>query len=550
MFCVCILQIFFFRMANHVPLDGRYGGAPDRELYGNDSIGLPSPWTGRVVHGAGKGKGSSFFFPASDRSPMLHVPSVGPGVRYTAGSVPRVQAGSHTDSSVSNTHVYVGRVTVAGGSSIDGWVLNPFRRCPAHSTSWQAGCAVCDRALSFPSTLTTEAPAPLAASACSFGRGSTEPTRPVGLDLVEHEVAQHVGHHESRPLAPISVDQLMQANRMVSPAQEWKSARDLPMEAFLRRFEKKRIRQQQLVYRLKLKELVVGIRRAMTPLFSLTSELDGFVAKLKLFCGELGIPLAQLDRNMGFRKGADLCPRPVTRWMGASHGVSVPLVNPGNMLGGLGLPSGMTSRVRKRINQVHRATSGTVETELGRLQDLFRYVYDLSSTLAFATCEDLDLFFRLSGFHDEALGSLLRHRLILLSEPASDRGVVGSARQSGVDLEVGDEVDLPGSVQSGGLSVPFPPTNAKPKSGKQREKRALPQTGFSVSSYHEDGEAMNAGRVSVIKVCRKPKKARVEDIEADNAAKTDGASAAPQDSGELFWLFLFALLHESLQECL
>ena len=36
-------------------------------------------------------------------------------------------------------------------------------------------------------------------------------------------------------------------------------------------------------------ELVEGIRQSMTPLFSLTSELDSFEAKLRLFCGELGI---------------------------------------------------------------------------------------------------------------------------------------------------------------------------------------------------------------------------------------------------------------------
>ena len=48
---------------------------------------------------------------------------------------------------------------------------------------------------------------------------------------------------------------------------------------------------------------------------------------------------------------------------------------------------------------------------------------------------------------------------------------------------------------------------------------------------------MDAGWVKVMKEYRIPKKAKVEDAKADNAAKTDGASAAPQDSGELFWLF-------------
>ena len=524
--------------ANHVPLGGRYGEVRDRELYGNDSIGLFSPWTGRVDHGAGRERGSSFFFPASDRSPMLHVPSVGPGVRYTAGSVPRVQAGSHTDSSIGDTHVNVGRVATAGVNSCDGWAVNPFYRCPVHSTSWQAGCAVCDRALSFPPFPTDEVPAPLATSVRSIKRESTEPTRPVGLDLVGREEARHVGHHKSGPLTPISVDQLSQANLMVSPAQELKSGYDLQVEAFLQDFEKRRIFQQQLVYRGKLMELVEGIRQSMTPLFSLTSELEGFEAKLQLFCGELGISLARLDRNIGFRTGTDSYPQPVTRLMGAGLGVSVPLVNPGDMLGGLGLLPDMASRVRKRINQVHQANSGTVEAGLSRLQDSFRHVYDLSTKLAFATSEDLELFFRLSGFHDEALGCLLRHRLLLLAEPIGSRVDVGSARQSGVDLYVGDEMDPLGSVQSGGLgnpfSVPPPPTNSKSKSKKKPKKKVISKTDVSGSSYNKDGEVMDAGWVKVMKEYRIPKKAKVKDEKADNAAKTDGASAAPQDSGELF----------------
>ena len=464
--------------ANQVPLGGRYGEAQDREFYGNDSIGLFSPWTGRVDHGAGRERGSSFFFPASDRSPMLHVPSVGPGVRYTAGSVPRVQAGSHTDSSIGDTHVNVGRIATAGVNSFDGWALNPFRRCPAHSTSWQAGCAVCDRALSFPPIPTAEVPAPLATSVRSIKRESTEPTRPVGLDLVGREEARHVGHQKSGPLTPNSVDQLAQANLMVSPAQELKSGYDLQVEAFLQDFEKRRIYQQQLVYRGKLMELVEGIRQSMTPLFSLTSELEGFEAKLRLFCGELGISLARLDRNIGFRTGTDSYPRPVTRLMGAGLGVSVPLVNPGDMLGGLGLLPDMASRVRKRINQVHQANSGTVEAGLSRLQDSFLHIYDLSTKLAFATSEDLELFFRLSGFHDEALGCLLRHRLLLLAEPIGGRVDMGSARQSGVICMLGTRWTLSGRCSLGGWGILsvfplLPPTPSRSRRKNLRKRLFL-----------------------------------------------------------------------------
>ena len=145
---------------------------------------------------------------------------------------------------------------------------------------------------------------------------------------------------------------------MVSPAQELKSGYDLQVEAFLQDFEKRRIFQQQLVYRGKLMELVEGIRQSMTPLFSLTSELESFEAKLRIFCGELGISLARLDRNLGFRKDTDSFPQPVTRLIGAGLSVSVPLVNPGDMLGGLGLHPDVASRCGKGSTRSIRRTLG------------------------------------------------------------------------------------------------------------------------------------------------------------------------------------------------
>ena len=131
--------------------------------------------------GTGEGQVPLSLSPSSDTSPMLHVPSVGPGARYTAGSVPLVQTGLHTGTSISDTHVYVGRVETAGVNNNAGWALNPFRRCPAHSTSWQAGCAVCDRALSFPPFSTAVVPESLATSVRSIKRESTESTRSVEL---------------------------------------------------------------------------------------------------------------------------------------------------------------------------------------------------------------------------------------------------------------------------------------------------------------------------------------------------------------------------------
>ena len=551
----------FFRMANRFGRlsDGRYGEDTDAEIYGNGSVDLFSPWTGKRDLGDGDEKDSSLLHPSSDLFPVLHVPSVSPGVRHTAGSVPLVQTSSHTDTCISDTHIYVGRIETAGVNNNADWALNPFRHCPVHSTSWQAGCAVCDRALHFPPKVTADVPNFLATSVRSLKRESTEPTYTAELGLVGQEVARHVSHQKSESLTTGQASQFSLANLMVSPAQELKSGYDLQVEAFLQDFEKRRTFQQQLVYRGKLIGLLEGIRQSMTPLFSLTNELAGFEAKLKLFCGELGITLAQLDRNSGFRKGIGSHPQPVViRQIGAGLDISVPLVNPADMLGGLGLPPDIHGRVWKRINQVHQANSGTVEAGLSRLQDSFRQVYDLSTKLAFATSEDLDIFFRLSGFHDDALGSLIRHKLLLLSEPIVRRADVRGARQIGVGLPVRDETVFHKSVQSrssdGTIPGVFPSsTNDKPKSKKKffsKKKASSKQTGNSGASLDQDGEALDAGWAQVMKNYRAAKKARVEKVKAGNAAKTDGASAAPQYSGEYsFWLFFcIRLLNDSLLE--
>ena len=112
-------------------------------------------------------------------------------------------------------------------------------------------------------------------------------------------------------------------------------------------------------------------------------------------------------------------------------------------------------------------------------------------------------------------------------------------------------MDPLGSVQSGfsgnPFSIPPPPTNYKPKSKKKQKKKVSSKAGISVSSYNKDGEVLDAGWVKVMKNYRATKKARVEDTKVDNAAKTDGASAAPQDSGECFLsCFCLPCFHESL----
>ena len=78
----------------------------------------------------------------------------------------------------------------------------------------------------------------------------------------------------------------------------------------------------------------------------------------------------------------------------------------------------------------------------------------------------------------------------------------------------------------------LPTTNRKSK--KKQKKKVSSKAGISDSSYNKDGEVLDAGWVKVMKNYWETKKARVKDTKADDAAKTDGASAAPQDSGELF----------------
>ena len=167
------------------------------------------------------------------------------------------------------------------------WGLIPFSHCPVHSTSWQAGCAVCDRALPFLSKATADDPNSLAASVRSLRRESTKPTYTAELGLVGQEVARHVSH-QSEPLTTGQASQLSLANLMVSPAQELKIGYDLQVEAFLQDFEKRRTFQQQLVYKGKLIGLLEGIRESMTPLFSHTNELGGFEAKLKTLLWGVG----------------------------------------------------------------------------------------------------------------------------------------------------------------------------------------------------------------------------------------------------------------------
>ena len=277
---------------------------------------------------------------------------------------------------------------------------------------------------------------------------------------------------------------------------------------------------------------------SMTPLFALTNELRGFEAKLKLFCGELGITLAQLDRDSGFKKGIGPDPLPIiVRPIVAGPDIIVPLVNPVDMLDDLGLTPDMLVRVKERVNLVHQANSGMVDTGLGRLQDSFQHVYDLSTNLSFATCEHLNVFFRLSGFHDDALGRLVRHKLLTLFEPKVRQAVVKGARQNKVGLSDGDETVPHGIVESRRKdstihSAIWSPTidkqKSKSKKKSSKKKSSKKKTGTNSASSNQDGEAGKAGWAQVVKYHKRVEKVRSKKAQADNAAKTDGASAAPQ----------------------
>ena len=193
--CCTILCMYptdiFFRMANQIGYlsDRRYGEDVDMELYGNGFVDYSFPKTEKRDLGDDEEKDSSILESSSDPFPVLHIPSVGPGVRHMAGSVPSVQTGMHTDTSVSNTHVYVGQIATAGANNHADWEAIPLLRCSVHSTSWQSGCAVCDRTLSLFSKATADDLNSLAVSDRLLGRVGTRPTYAVELGLVGLEVA-------------------------------------------------------------------------------------------------------------------------------------------------------------------------------------------------------------------------------------------------------------------------------------------------------------------------------------------------------------------------
>ena len=234
----------------------------------------------------------------------------------------------------------------------------------------------------------------------------------------------------------------------------------------------------------------------MTPLFRLTDKLESFEAKLKLFCGELGITLAELDGDAHLQKGIGPDPHPIILSpIVAGPNISVSLVNPANHLEGLGLSPELLIKVKEKVNQVHQMNSGAVNVALGRLWDMFLHVYDLSANLTFATSEHLAVFFKLSGFHDHALRSLVRQKLLTLFKPKVRQEVMKDAMQSKVGLFSGNqEVSsrISESRKKDGIicSVILTPAASKSRS-KSREKSKTKSGTKGASS--RDGEAGKAG---------------------------------------------------------
>ena len=110
------------------------------------------------------------------------------------------------------------------------------------------------------------------------------------------------------------------------------------------------------------------------------------------------------------------------------------------------------------------------------------------------------------------------------------------AGQSKVCLFGGDGAVSNGIVESrkkdGTIrSAILTPATGKWKS-KSKKKSSKSKTGTKGASFNQDGEAVKAGLAKKTKKYNKARKVRAKKAKAGYAAKTDGASAAPQGSGE------------------
>ena len=253
------------------------------------------------------------------------------------------------------------------------------------------------------------------------------------------------------------------------------------------------------------------------------------------------------DGDTSCQKGIGPDPHPIIlKPIVAGPDISVSLVNPADILEDLGLSLDQLVRVKERVNQVFQANSGAVDAVLGRLRDAFLHVYDLSANLTFAASEHLAVFFKLSGFHDDALRRLVRHKLLTLFKPKVRQAVMKGAGQSKVGMFSGDEAVSERIVESrkkDGIICSAILTPAASKSKSKSRKKSKTKTGTKGASSKKDGEAGKAGAAKKSKKA-KAAKVKTKKAKADSAAKTDGAGAAPQPgSGESSTTAVLSSLH-------
>ena len=155
-------------------------------------------------------------------------------------------------------------------------------------------------------------------------------------------------------------------------------------------------------------------------------------------------------------------------------------------------------------------------------------------------------FFGLLGFHDDALRRLVRHKLLTLFKPKVRKAVMKGAGQNKVCLFGGDEAVSNRIVESRKKDGIIRSAILTPATGKQKsktKKKSMSKTGTKGASSKKDGEAGKAGATKKTKKL-KVAKLKVKKAKADSAAKTDGAGAAPQGSGESSITAVLSSLHD------
>ena len=125
---------------------------------------------------------------------------------------------------------------------------------------------------------------------------------------------------------------------------------------------------------------------------------------------------------------------------------------------------------------------------------MFLHVYNLSAKLTFATSENLAVYFKLSGFHDHALRSIVRQKMLTIFKPKVRQAIMRDTSQCKVGLFGGSQVvsDKITESRKDGIihSAVLTPATSKLKS--KSRKKSKTKTGMKGASS-KDGEAGKAG---------------------------------------------------------